>query len=119
MRKTSTTTPGGEPRLKEIHPTSQIVLERTWRGQQALMAELIVARAQQRFRSLLNRDAYDMQSYLRVETWTNDGWTTVTTFPIKGLKCERHSYVARDDSWTKDAILDCEMAIAVAMKIVP
>lgn len=119
MGKTSTTTRGGDRKLQEVYPNIQIILSRTWKGSQSLMAELIVARNQQRFRSLLCRDAYDMQSYLRVETWTSDGWTTVTAFPIRGLKCERHSYTTRDDSWMPDAIADCEMAIGVAMKIVP
>lgn len=100
---------------------NKTMLERAWRGQQALQAEVIVMRGSdgRRFRSLVYRDAYDHQSYILVEVWTEVGWKTVTRAPISGSHTERYSYVTRDDCWKADAILDCHDAIDLAMNVVP
>lgn len=100
---------------------SKTLLERAWRGNQALQAEVIVLRLsdEKRFRSLVYRDGYDHQSYILSEVWTEVGWKTVTRAPISGSHTERYSYVTRDDHWKMDAIRDGHDAIGLAMNVVP
>lgn len=88
---------------------------KTWRGSQSLDAERIEVLADgTRVRAVIHRDAYDNQSYARVQAWTTDnGWQTITSTPIGITLIHGHSYVEKA-GWQDAAASDMADLIAEA-----
>ncbi|MGA1037200.1 MAG: hypothetical protein ACO3VQ_05245 [Ilumatobacteraceae bacterium] len=53
-----------------------------------------------RFRATIKRNAYDFQSFGKVELWLKGkGWAEVQTFPISGMSIAEYSPYVPDKSW--------------------
>lgn len=98
-----------------------IISERYWKATQSLDAELICVRNadNMRFKARIKRDAYDMQSFLNISCWTNNGWTFVSQLPITFYTLSKYNYTMKDNSWQEAARKDINDALDEAFKIVP
>ena len=50
-------------------------------------------------RAVIERNAYDFQSYARAEVWTAHGWVTIQQFPIGQFSVAAKSYVSKPGEW--------------------
>lgn len=83
-------------RMKVKRPTEIEISDRTWRGQQSWNRERIMQTASgTRLRFYIHCDAYDFQSYGKVELWDGTKWHQIHHIPGQRLDT-KVSYVQRD-----------------------
>lgn len=104
------------PRATTKSATSANIDEQFSKGQQSWDYIAIRKVADHRLRVRLHRDAYDFQSYARVERWDGSKWHEVATRPIKTCACHAASYVAAADIALFRT--DAETLFALALAIV-
>ena len=87
-----------------------------WRGSQSLEADRVVALSEgHRVRTVLKRDAYDHQSYVRAEVWTDEkGWAFLEYWPIGDFELKNSSYTTKSDEWQQAAEIALAFGIAWA-----
>ena len=121
MDRTQETDGSAESADQRQWSNRRALVARCWKQSQSLCGEIIWKRSDgTRFRALLERNAYDDQSSLKVYTWTSsEGWALVTRKPIEMCASKRWSYVSRGDEWHSDAYEDMWRIIDEAKEIVP
>jgi hypothetical protein len=78
------------------------VKQNLWQSGQSWQFESIVSISnddetqRETFRVDIRRNAYDDQSYWRVEVWRQNGWTFVTSLPCMMAASAAVSYVQKD-----------------------
>jgi hypothetical protein len=71
-----------------------------WVAKQSLNGSLIDSTHEPKLRAVIRRNAYDEQSYARVEAWTADGWSVIHSVPITDLPIAAYDYVY--GGWDRD-----------------
>lgn len=73
----------------------EVLTVRIWNESQSWHFEKVIKVDGVVFRASIRRNAYDVQSYGRVNKWTNDGWRPVLSRSIGELQCKQFSYVTK------------------------
>ena len=78
-------------------PNPETISERCWNSEQSWHYEKTVSwlmnSAWHKLRVCIRRNAYDHQSFARVERWNGEQWHQVTRCPIGECSCREVSYV--------------------------
>lgn len=98
----------------------KIIAVRSYKGSQSLMHDRIEAIGDQRYRVLIKRDAYDLQSHLRgfVYSTAHNEWKLLVDRPIEGAACSKFSYVQPVDVAKSAFEEDAESVISELEQIV-
>lgn len=73
---------------------SKKISERVWHGEQSWCFERIEEVGGHRLRTKIRHNAYDFQSYARIDRWDGAEWKTLHTIPGQSLKL--YPYVVRE-----------------------
>ena len=75
----------------------RVIGEWMWHADQSWRYKVLVATCRKdRLEVHVRRDAYDYQSFARVDRWDGDEWQMVTSWPIENCECRAVSYVTRE-----------------------
>jgi len=93
------------------------ISERVWNAGQAWNFQRTVATRHGNLRTTIRRNAYDDQSWSKVERWDGDKWQEVVTIPIEFLSCKTLSYVVRGIT-KKEFAADAKLLLDEAVKVI-
>ena len=93
------------------------IYQSVWSASESWWMEKIFKSRDETFRVKARHNAYESQSFVKVEVWTTKGWSEVHTANGYALKAKRVSY-AKMDAAESDFEPDVLDAIAVALRIV-
>lgn len=74
---------------------AKLISERIWNADQSWYFERTVQVGVVKLKVKIRRNAYNDQSYARVERWNGEEWKIVVTAPITECQCQSLSYVTR------------------------
>jgi hypothetical protein len=93
------------------------ISERFYPHSQSLWYERVLDHKGTRFRVEIRRNAYDDQSWARVDRWNGEEWKRVVHAPISACLCKEVSYAARNPTqelFEKDADRLLQEALEIA-----
>lgn len=101
----------------------ETIEQRVYANFQTLCGWRICELRSRRLRAVVERNAYDEQSFAKVENWTErHGWVLITTLPIGELPIFQNNYgEARrpDSSWNAHMNLSLTRLIELGVSVLP
>lgn len=94
-----------------------IISERVWNEHQSWNFQRTVATRHGQLRTTIRRNAYDEQSWSKVERWDGSRWQEVVSIPIEFLSCKSLSYVVNGIT-KKEFAADAKFLQEEALKVV-
>jgi hypothetical protein len=74
-------------------------LDYCYNREQSLHGSMIATLQSGTFRATIRRNAYNFQSYGKVEVWLANGWELIQSLPIDEFDIQNFSYVSKDGDW--------------------
>lgn len=83
------------PRVYRKQQQPVTISDRTWNGEQSWIREVIEVMGTHKLRLKVRVNAYQFQSYARVQVWRDGKWSEIHTIPGEQIQTEA-SYVELD-----------------------
>lgn len=86
-------------------------LDYCYNREQSLYGSMVRTLPSGTYRATIKRNAYDSQSYGKVEVWLANGWEQIQSLPISEFAIQKFSYVSNDGVWEDTMAEDLRMLI--------
>lgn len=86
-------------------------LDYCYNREQSLHGSMISVLPSGAYRATIRRNAYDFQSYGKIEVWEVGGWCEIQKLPISEFAIQNFSYVSKDGAWESTMAEDLYMLI--------
>jgi len=103
-------------KIRTKHPKMKMLNERVWNSDQSWNLERVLSFGEHRLRLRIRHNAYDFQSYGRIERWNGDQWFVVHVIPGVSLK-GKMSYTQRDITVKHFSQADIDELMTVAASV--